>query len=246
LKPCRFATFDSKVLCGKFEVFEDQAKRAGRKITLHIVVLPALDFKPAPDPVFFLSGGPGQGAAKIASAGEDNLMSKLRRERDLVFVDQRGTGDSHPLNCDLSSNQTAVQRYFDDLFPADKVRSCRAALEAGADLKLYTTAIAMGDLDEVRAALGYEKINLYGVSYGTLAALQYLRQFPNQARTLAWLAWRRRPRKCLCTLLKARRPLWKNCSATAQPRKVVGRSFQICRKILPRCSPRWTTVQWHS
>jgi pimeloyl-ACP methyl ester carboxylesterase len=112
-------------------------------------------------------------------------MSQLRVRRDLVFVDQRGTGDSHPLNCDLSSGRAAAQSYFDELFPLDRVRACRAALERIADLRLYTTGIAMDDLDEVRAALGYEKINLYGISYGTLAALQYLRQHPRRVRALA-------------------------------------------------------------
>ena len=185
LKPCGFATYDAKVLCGAFDVFEDRTAQRGRKITLSIVVLPALDSKPAPDPVFFLSGGPGQGAAKIASAGEDSLMSHLRRQRDLVFIDQRGTGNSHPLNCDLSSDHAAAQSYFDELFPPEKVRSCHAALAPIADLKLYTTSIAMADLDEVRAALGYDKINLYGISYGTLAALQYLRQSSKRVRALA-------------------------------------------------------------
>jgi len=185
LKPCGFATYDAKVLCGAFDVFEDRTAQTGRKIALSIVVLPALDSKPAPDPVFFLSGGPGQGAAKIASAGEDSLMSHLRRQRDLVFIDQRGTGNSHPLNCDLSSDHAAAQSYFDELFPPDKVRSCHAALAPSADLKLYITSIAMADLDEVRAALGYEKINLYGISYGTLAALQYLRQSSKRVRALA-------------------------------------------------------------
>jgi pimeloyl-ACP methyl ester carboxylesterase len=184
LRICGFATYDTKVLCGKFDVFEDRAAQTGRKIALRVVVLPALDYNQAPDPVFFLSGGPGQGAAKIASAGEDSLMSLLRRKRDLIFIDQRGTGDSHPLNCNLYSNHVAAQSYFEELFPLDKIRACRTALERGADLKLYNTPIAMADLDEARAALGYEKINLYGISYGTLLALQYLHHYPKRVRAL--------------------------------------------------------------
>jgi pimeloyl-ACP methyl ester carboxylesterase len=183
--PCEFPSYDTKVLCSKYEVFEDRVTGQGRKIALHIVMLPAIRTLGEPDPVFFLSGGPGQGAARIAGAGEDALMSQLRRRRDLVFVDQRGTGDSRPLACDLSSHRTGVQPYFVEMFPLDRVRACRAALEGQSDLRLYTTPIAMADLDEVRAALGYEKINLYGVSYGTLAALQYLRQYPEHVRTLA-------------------------------------------------------------
>jgi pimeloyl-ACP methyl ester carboxylesterase len=185
LKPCYFAAFDGKVLCGTYAVFEDRTAQSGRRLVLRLVVLPALDPSAAPDPVFFLSGGPGQGAAKVASAGEDRLMSLLRRKRDLVFVDNRGTGESHPLHCNFSSSTAAPQNYFDELFPPNRVRSCRATLESGADLRHYTTFLAMADLDDIRAGLGYEKINLYGVSYGTLAALEYLRQFPDRVRSLA-------------------------------------------------------------
>jgi pimeloyl-ACP methyl ester carboxylesterase len=150
-----------------------------------MVVLPALVAEAAPDPVFFLAGGPGQGAAKIAGAGEDSLMSQLRRRRALVFIDQRGTGDSQPLDCNLSANPGLLQNYFDELFPVEKVRACRAALERISDLKLYTTPVAVSDLDEARVALGYDKINLYGISYGSLIALQYLRQYPGNVRALA-------------------------------------------------------------
>ncbi len=185
LEPCGFASYASKALCGRYEVFEDRASRAGRMISLEIVMLPALGPDAAPDPVFYLSGGPGQGAAKIASIGEDSLMTKLRRQRDLVFVDQRGTGDSHPLHCDVFHRGAAVQDFFAELFPLDQVRACRMSLARIADLRLYTTPIAMDDLDEVRQALGYEKINLYGISYGSMAAIQYLRQHPNHVRSLA-------------------------------------------------------------
>ncbi len=185
LEPCDFASYSSKALCGSFQVFENRALRTGRKISLKIVKLPALGSDAAPDPVFFLSGGPGQGAAKIASNGEDSLMTALRRRRDLVFVDQRGTGDSHLLQCDFSVGGVAIQDFFQDLFPSDKVRACRNSLERVADLRLYTTPIAMDDLNDVRQALGYEQINLYGVSYGTLAALQYMRQHPTHVRSAA-------------------------------------------------------------
>src|SRR5262245_51010040 len=78
----------ANALCGQYEVFENRAAQAGRKLTLNVVVLPALAAQPAPDPVFFLAGGPGQGAAASARGGGS---AQLRRERDLVFIDQRGT-----------------------------------------------------------------------------------------------------------------------------------------------------------
>lgn len=108
----------------------------------------------------------------------------MRARRDVVFVDQRGTGDSHRLQCRIVAEGSAAQGAFGDLLPADRIRACREALGPIADLRLYTTPIAMDDLDEVRAAMGYRSINLYGTSYGSLAALQYLRQHPVRARSL--------------------------------------------------------------
>ena len=165
-------------------MFENRIAKSGRKIALNIVVLPTLAEKPAADPVFFLSGGPGQGATQEAHDGGGRLGQVLRQERDLVYFDQRGTGDSNPLQCDLSNSNSGVQKYFDEMFPIDKVRVCRTKLEKIANLRLYTTPIAIGDLDEVRDAFGYQKINLYGGSYGTLAALEYLRQYPEHVRSM--------------------------------------------------------------
>src|SRR5256885_1989620 len=158
LTPCGPPNNSANVLCGQYDVFENRAAKVGRKITLNLVVLPALAAKPAPDPVFFLAGGPGQGATGSARGGGGSLAQQLRRERDLVFVDQRGTGQSHQLACNLYGDETNVQSYFNDLFPVDKVRACRKELEKNADLKLYTTPVAMDDLDEVRQGLGYAKI----------------------------------------------------------------------------------------
>ena len=87
--------------CGKLAVYENRAAKSGRVIALNIVVLPAQSSEPTAEPVFYLAGGPGQGAARIASAGEDPIMRELRRERDLVFVDTRGTGESNGLQCDF-------------------------------------------------------------------------------------------------------------------------------------------------
>jgi pimeloyl-ACP methyl ester carboxylesterase len=138
-------------------VLEDRTAQSGRRITLNVVVLSALAVKPKRDPVFFLYGGPGVGAAVSASRGGDDYWQEFRRERDLVFIDQRGTGNSHRLNCDLYDDKTDVQNYFNDMFPVDKIRACRKQLQKIADLKLYTTPIAMDDIDEVREAMGYER-----------------------------------------------------------------------------------------
>ncbi|HVF88738.1 MAG TPA: alpha/beta hydrolase [Blastocatellia bacterium] len=186
LKPCASSLLTGAAGCGTYEVFEDRSARAGRKIALNIVVIPAISDNPAPDPIFYLSGGPGAGAATtVASAG--NLLSELRRDRELVFVDQRGTGASAPLRCDFFGDKDDMQPYVGEALPIEKVRECRAKLEKEANLALYTTPIATDDLDEVRSALGYGRINVYGGSYGSTAALAYVRQHGGRTRSAAVL-----------------------------------------------------------
>ena len=181
LKPCELRGLPG-AKCGTFEVFENRATRKGRKIGLNIVVLPATGEPRAPDPFFYFAGGPGSAATEDAP-GIAQGFAKIREHRDLVFVDQRGTGKSHPLDCTLFDAKEP-QSYFGHFLPLEDVRKCRAELEAKADLTLYTTTIAMDDIDDVRAALGYEKINLFGGSYGTRAAMVYLRQHPKHVRTM--------------------------------------------------------------
>lgn len=167
--------------CGTLEVYENRATKNGRKISLNILVLPATGNKREPDPLFYFAGGPGSAATEDA-VGFAPSFPKLRESRDFVFVDQRGTGGSHPLDCKFY-DPADPQSYLGYFFPLEDVRKCRAELETKADLKLYTTTIAMDDIDEVRAALGYEQINLFGASYGTRAALTYLKRHPKRVRT---------------------------------------------------------------
>jgi pimeloyl-ACP methyl ester carboxylesterase len=184
LERCRLPRSSESVLCGSLTVFEDRVSRTGRRIGLNILVLPAFAAKAAADPVFVIAGGPGVGAASAQTDETAKTLWMIRRERDIVFVDQRGTGKSHSLSCRFGDS-AAMQSHFNELFPLDDVRACREKLQHAADLRLYTTPIAMDDLDDVRAALGYQRINLYAVSYGSQAALQYLRQYPARVRSLA-------------------------------------------------------------
>ncbi|HEX4497547.1 MAG TPA: alpha/beta fold hydrolase [Thermoanaerobaculia bacterium] len=166
-----------KAFCGSYEVFENREARSGRKIALKIVLLPAKGRDRAPDPVFFLEGGPGAGATADAAglAGDP-----ARARRDLVLVDVRGTGGSNPLSCPLWGDGTRL----DHIFPLDAVTACRDALEKRADLTQYTTTAAMDDVDEVRRYLGYGPVNLYGSSYGTFAAQIFLARHPEAVRTV--------------------------------------------------------------
>ena len=182
LNPCRLPNIEGELGCGSYEVFENRETRRGRKIALKILVLPSLSARGPSEALFILAGGPGQAATENAQFFASTFAA-VRRERDIVMIDQRGTGGSNPLRCDLAAGN-GLQKYFGDLFPLEAVRRCREQLELKADLRLYTTPIAMDDLDEVRSALGYERIDLFGTSYGTRAALVYLRRHPDHARSV--------------------------------------------------------------
>jgi pimeloyl-ACP methyl ester carboxylesterase len=171
-----------KARCGTYEVFENRAAQSGRRIKLKIVVFPATGRDKLADPLFYIAGGPGSSATEDAPFIAEEF-AKLRERRDLVFLDQRGTGGSNPLNCDFF-NASDPQSYFGFYFPLADVRKCREQLEPKADLKLYTTHLAMDDLDEVRAALGYEQINIFGASYGTRAAQDYLKRHAKHVRAI--------------------------------------------------------------
>lgn len=230
LTPCQRPEIDGEALCGKYEVYEDRSARAGRKIALNVVVLPALSKAHAPDPVFWLHGGPGAAATQVVAAAKGGFLESLRGRRDLVFVDQRGTGQSNGLQCDLGDDPSDLQSFFGPLFPREKVRACREKLEKGANLKLYTTPVAMDDLDEVRAALGYDKINLVAASYGTIAALVYMRRHPAHLRAvfMAGVANTniRQPLPFAAAAQHALELLFVDCAADA----VCGKSFPNLRE----------------
>jgi pimeloyl-ACP methyl ester carboxylesterase len=162
--------------CATHTVYENRTTQAGRQIDLNIAVVPAVSRSPEADPLFFLTGGPGQAATEsylqLASA-----FSNIRQTRDIVLVDQRGTGQSHALRCEFDEDQT---NETDDIKPF--IEECLASLDA--DPAQYTTSIAMQDLDEVRELLGYDQINIYGVSYGTRAAMTYMRMYPDNVRAV--------------------------------------------------------------
>ena len=180
LKPCTGYDTPVDAFCGTLKVYENRDTKQGRQLDLNIVVLPALRADSQPDPLFFLAGGPGQGAARLAKPVRE-IFKRVLSDRDIVLVDQRGTGRSHPLNCfNDDDSLTALTQTLEQAL--DEVKKCQAKYDA--DLALYTTTIAMDDLDDVRAFLGYDKINVYGGSYGTRAGLVYMRQHPDRLRSV--------------------------------------------------------------
>ncbi|MEP6698225.1 MAG: alpha/beta hydrolase [Verrucomicrobiota bacterium] len=185
LKPCKLPNIGEELLCGKLTVYENRATRSGRTIDLSVVVLPALDSQPKAEPLFDLSGGPGV-AASGGAGFYANEGKEYRRHRDVVLVDQRGTGKSNPLAA--PPRMRSPQDYLTEMYPVEYVKALRQFLEPKADLTQYTTSVAMDDLDEVRAWLGYDRINLFGLSYGTRAVLVYMRQHPDRVRSAILMA----------------------------------------------------------
>ena len=170
--------------CTTFAVPEDRAEPGGRQIELAIAWVPA-DGEAEPDPVFLLAGGPGQGARdsfpQVAPAFREVL-----RQRHVILVDQRGTGGSNPLACRDAEGNNAFGDPQDESLEAARrfAETCLAELSKTADVHHYTTTDAVADLDAVRAAIGAERINLYGGSYGTRVGQQYAMAHPDRVRTL--------------------------------------------------------------
>jgi pimeloyl-ACP methyl ester carboxylesterase len=166
--------------CGRLNVPEDPAAPDGPMIGLFVARVAALSATPRPDPLLLIAGGPGQSAVDFYLQLR-GAFEQARRDRDIVLVDQRGTGRSaEGFDCktpeDLAldtAGPAALERVIDD---------CQAALMH--DPRFYTTSVAVQDLDRVRAALGIDRWNVYGVSYGTRVAQHYLRRFPERTRAV--------------------------------------------------------------
>ncbi len=179
LSECRLPGLERAVRCGSHEVWEDRAAGQGRRIALKVAVIPARRRGSEPDPLVVLAGGPGQGAIALA-AQVAPLFSRLNDSRDIVLVDQRGTGGSHPLDCE-TDEEGSLQAMFEDALPEKVVVRCLESLDA--DPRHYATPSAVADLDEVLGALGYARVNLWGGSYGTRVALEFMRRHPARVRT---------------------------------------------------------------
>lgn len=183
LHTCRLTGLEHDAQCGVLKRPLDPARPQGTQIDLHVAVIPALARQKLPDPVFLFAGGPGQSAIGLAGTFE-RLVSRLAARRDLVLIDQRGTGHSAPLQCDVPDPDEGLARALDRSRAVAALDACRARLQQlpWGDLRFYSTVIAMADADAVRAALGADKVDLLGISYGTRAALEYLRAYPQHVR----------------------------------------------------------------
>lgn len=179
LTACRLRGIDREVRCGSVRVPENPDAPNGPAIEIRFAVVPAVARNKEADSVLVLAGGPGQAATRIAGQVMP-LFAKLNARRDIVFIDQRGTGGSNALECPVDDSSLA-----ESVEPArqiERLQQCLRTLKS--DLAQYATWIAVRDFDAVRTKLLVPRFNLWGASYGTRAALEYLRQFPDRVRTV--------------------------------------------------------------
>ena len=185
-KPCALAKGSDSLsaYCGTLRVPEDHGKPDGRKIDLAIAWLPASK-QAEPDPIFMLAGGPGQGA-RDSFPSVAPAFAEARKTRDIILLDQRGTGGSNPLKCENAEGESAVveNEDYSTQSAIDFAAKCAAVYAGKVDVSQFSTADAIRDLDLARIAIGAEKINLIGISYGTRVAQQYAKQFPASTRTV--------------------------------------------------------------
>ena len=179
---CSIEGLDVPALCGLARVFEDRRTREGRILALRIVIVPARAPGTKREPIVFLAGGPGQAATDIVADVAEGL-AQAGAMRDLVFIDQRGTGHDSPLRCNLLTRDNDLDHLASGALPEARLQACLATMDANP--RSYTTPIAMEDLDEILDRLGYRgQLNLIGGSYGSYAAQVFARLYPARVRTL--------------------------------------------------------------
>ena len=188
---CRLKDVDSMARCAMFTVPEDhRSPQNGKTLNIHVAVIASLARRAEPDPVYFFAGGPGQAASdlgRIVSA-----LGELRKHRDVVLVDQRGTGKSKTLTCEdgpdaASASPGSKADPLLQMLSATALDMERDRLRCLATLKgnpaLHRTDDFIDDLEAVRKALGHSKINVWGGSYGSRVGLRYLKRFPASIRS---------------------------------------------------------------
>src|SRR5438477_1001602 len=186
LKHCKPPGANDSVLCGTIPVIENRETNKGRIIQLSVIVVPALNSDSLLAPIFDIDGGPGMADTKnVAFYAEPN--NPYRRYHDIVLVDVRGTGKSNGLYCASFQDRRTWKEKFEEMYPVDKVKECYGELSKNADLTQYTTTNVVKDFEAVRKWLGYKKIDLFSLSYGTRVAQVYLKLFPSSVeKCILW------------------------------------------------------------
>jgi pimeloyl-ACP methyl ester carboxylesterase len=167
--------------CGHLNVAENPEQPDGARLDLFVARIRALAANPAADAFTIINGGPGASSVSLY-VDLSPAFAGIHRDRDIIIVDQRGTGRSAPLAC--PALEQAAQE-FDVEAVRRATTGCLDSLrELGRDPRFYTTSLAVNDLETLRQTLRYPAWNLYGVSYGTRVAQHYLKRFPDAVRTV--------------------------------------------------------------
>lgn len=182
LELCHIKGYQQEVLCGEYSVYEDRAAQQGRKIDIVFAVVPAIAAEKLADPLVFLAGGPGQGARDMGPF-IPLALQEIHETRDIILIDQRGMGSSHPLNCE-QDDEFSLLLGDAELARLSRENLQQCLLELDADVTKYTQDLANEDIHDILLALGYDRVNLYGVSWGTRSALLYTHQFPEHVRSV--------------------------------------------------------------
>ena len=182
LQTCSLPGVERSARCGAIEVPENPDRPGDHKLEIHFAVIPAANGHPLPDPIVPLLGGPGEAATEAAEMLMPRLAPMLN-DRDLLLVDQRGSGRSGALRCQLFSPDDPAES-LQTLFPPMAVQRCEKDLAMHADLTQYSYRRFAGDLEKVRRTLGYGPLNLWAGSYGTRAAQVFMRTYPSSVRTV--------------------------------------------------------------
>jgi len=184
LAPCTLSKRKIPARCGTFGVYENRSARSGRVIALHVIVIPAEH--PSHRAVAVIAGGPGQAVTEFApyiADGDFGVYKALHASYDVILMDDRGMGKSNPFPCNFTPTGDPAA-YMSELFPPQLEAACRKQSLATHDLSKYNTNEAVDDLDALRAALGYKKIVLSGVSYGTIFSMVYMRRHPQHVESV--------------------------------------------------------------
>ncbi|MEE8531348.1 MAG: alpha/beta hydrolase, partial [Hyphomicrobium sp.] len=168
-----------KARCGTLLRPLDPGDPASVQIGLRVAVVPALDLNPEPDPLVPIAGGPGGGSIQFYAAYY-TAFEPVRRARDILLVDQRGTGDSARMDCPIDDD--LIEGQYSAEQTLQFTRSCLEQLPY--DPRFFTTSLAVADLEALRQSLGYPALNLLGTSYGTRVAQHFARRYPESTRTM--------------------------------------------------------------
>lgn len=180
IENCHLGEIRAQVKCGKLSVPENYQQPEGDQISINFAVLPAINNKEYKSPLMFLAGGPGQAAVELAT-GLNRVFKEVRKTRDIILVDQRGTGESSPLSCEFESVDNVYSSLPEQMKP-EEIKACVSQFKG--DVTQYNSENAIRDFDAIRAALGHKKLNIYGGSYGTRAGLVYMRLFPQSLESV--------------------------------------------------------------